>query len=92
MANPKARAEDYVTGFGLTTHEYEIIRTLPADAHCFLIKHGNDSVVARLNLTGERDLLTILSGRERTVRLLDDIRAEGFETPEAWMPRLLERV
>ena len=76
MANPKARAADYIDGFGLTPHEYELVRTLPDNAHCFLIKHGAESVVARLNLTGEHDLLTILSGRERTVRLLDEIRAD----------------
>jgi type IV secretion system protein VirB4 len=91
MANPKARAEDYVGGFGLTAHEYELIRALPDNAHCFLIKHGADSVVARLNLTGERDLLTILSGRERTVRLLDQIRGEVGDDPADWLPRLLER-
>jgi len=91
MANPKARAADYIDGFGLTPHEYEIVRSLPDDAHCFLVKHGADSVVARLNLTGERDLLTILSGRERTVRLLDEIRAESGDDPVAWIPRLLER-
>jgi type IV secretion system protein VirB4 len=90
MANPKARASDYVDGFGLTPHEYELIRTLPDSAHCFLIKHGTDSVVARLNLTGERALLTILSGRERTVRLLDEIRAERGDDPADWLPRLLE--
>ncbi|MDB5706779.1 MAG: VirB4 family type secretion/conjugal transfer ATPase [Sphingomonas bacterium] len=91
MTNPKARAADYIEGFGLTPHEYEIVRTLPDDSHCFLIKHGSDSVVARLNLSGERDLLTILSGRERTVRLLDEIRAEKGDDPEDWIPRLLER-
>lgn len=91
MANPKARAADYIDGFGLTPHEHEIVRTLPDDAHCFLVKHGADSVVARLNLSGERDLLTILSGRERTVRLLDEIRAESGDDPTAWIPRLLER-
>jgi type IV secretion system protein VirB4 len=90
MANPKARADDYIQGFGLTAHEYELVRTLPDNAHCFLIKHGADSVVARLDLTGERDLLTILSGRERTVRLLDAIRAEQGDDPAAWIPRLLE--
>jgi type IV secretion system protein VirB4 len=90
MANPKARADDYVEGFGLTSHEFELIRALPDNAHCFLIKHGNESVVARLNLTGERDLLTILSGRERTVRLLDDIRATSGDDPADWLPRLLE--
>jgi type IV secretion system protein VirB4 len=92
MANPKARATDYIDGFGLTPHEYEIVRTLPDDAHCFLVKHGGDSVVARLNLTGERDLLTILSGRERTVRLLDQIRATSGDDPQDWIPRLLEQV
>lgn len=91
MANPKARADDYVDGFGLSAHEFDLIRSLPDDAHCFLIKHGNHSVVARLNLTGERDLLTILSGRERTVRLLDEIRATAGDAPSQWMPQLLER-
>ncbi|KQN21201.1 type VI secretion protein [Sphingomonas sp. Leaf33] len=90
MANPKARSSDYIDGFGLSAHEFDLVRTLPDDAHCFLIKHGTESVVARLDLTGERDLLTILSGRERTVRLLDTIRAEHGDAPEAWLPRLLD--
>jgi type IV secretion system protein VirB4 len=90
MSNPKAQASEYVDGFGLTSHELELIRTIPDSAHCFLIKHGNDSVVARLNLTGEKDILTVLSGRERTVRLLDQIRLETGDNPEDWLPRLLE--
>ena len=90
MANPKARADDYIEGFGLTPHEYELVRTLPDNAHAFLVKHGAESVVARLDLTGERDLLTILSGRERTVRLLDEILAEQGEDPAVWIPALLE--
>lgn len=91
MANPKARVDDYCDGFGLTPHEYEIVRSLPDSAHCFLIKHGNESVVARLNLSGERELLTILSGRERTVRLLDQLRAEHGDAPDAWYDALMER-
>lgn len=91
MANPKARVEDYVDGFGLTSHEYELVRSLPDSAHCFLVKHGNESVVVRLNLTGERELLTILSGRERTVRLLDELRAEHGDAPEAWYDPLMQR-
>jgi len=90
MSNAKARRSEYVDGFGLTEHELELVRTIPDSAHCFLIKHGNDSVVARLNLTGEKDLLTILSGRERTVRLLDQIRLETGDDPTDWLPRLLE--
>jgi len=88
-ANPKAQSRDYVEGFGLTPYEYDLVRTLPDNAHCFLIKHGHDSVVARLNLAGESEILTILSGRERTVRLLDEIRARTGDDPDAWLPELL---
>jgi type IV secretion system protein VirB4 len=90
MPNPKAQARDYVGGFGLTEHEFELVRTLPEYAHAFLIKHGNESVVVRLDLSGDRDLLTILSGREQTVRMLDEIRAETGDSPDVWLPRLLD--
>jgi type IV secretion system protein VirB4 len=90
MANPKAQARDYITGFGLTQHEYDLVRSLPDHAHAFLIKHGRESVVARLDLTGDKDLLKILSGREHTVRMLDVIRAETGDAPELWLGRLLK--
>lgn len=90
MANPKARREDYCGGFGLTAHEFDLVRNLPDSAHCFLIKHGRDSVVARLDLSGESEILTILSGRESTVRLLDDIRARVGDDPAQWLPQLLQ--
>lgn len=90
MANPAAQASDYMEGFGLTRHEYDLVRTIPESARAFLVKHGSDSVVVRLNLASEPDLLTILSGRERTVRLLDAIRGEVGDQPDAWLPRLLE--
>ena len=69
---------------------FSLVRTLPDSSHCFLIKHGNDSVVARLDLGREPEVLTVLSGRERTVRLLDDIRATTGDDPADWMPTLLE--
>ena len=90
MANPKAQEADYVDGFGLSAHEFELVRTLPADAHAFLVKHGTDSVVARLDLSGDRSLLTVLSGREHSVRRLDEIRSRTGDDPAAWLPELLE--
>lgn len=89
MINPKARAEDYMGGFGLTRHEFDLVRTLPDSSHCFLIRHGKESVVARLDLSGENDLLTILSGRESTVRLFDRLLPTTGENPDDWIPALL---
>lgn len=91
MINPRARAEDYINGFGLSRHEFDLVRTLPDDSHCFLLRHGNDSVVVRLDLSGERDLLTILSGRESTVRIFDELVEKTGPNPANWMKQLLER-
>lgn len=87
--NPKAQAEDYIKGFGLSPHEFELIRKLPDTSRCFLVKHGQESVVVRLNLAGEADLLTILSGRESSIRLFDEIRTRTGDSPAAWLPELL---
>lgn len=92
MPNSKAQERDYVGGFGLSHHEFDLIRTLPDTSRCFLIKHGADSVVVRLNLAGFDELLTVLSGRERTVRRLDELRAEFGDDPSAWLPRLVKGV
>ena len=91
-SNPKANERDYVDGFGLSRQEYDLVRSLPDTAHAFLIRHGQESALVRLDLSGEKELLTILSGRERSVRLLDEIRANVGNDPEAWMPELMVRV
>lgn len=91
LPNPKAQAAEYCEGFGLSAHELEILRTLPDSSRCFLIKHGGDSVVARLDLSGMGGMLSVLSGRERSIRLLDELRSQSGDAPAAWLPRFLER-
>lgn len=89
MPNPKAQAADYRDGFGLSEHELDLIRSLPDTSHCFLVKHGNDSVIARLDLTGLDRILTVLSGREASVRRLDELRARLGDGPADWLEPLL---
>lgn len=88
MPNARARAEDYCEGFGLTAQELDIIRTLPAHSRCFLVRQSDASVVVRLDLSGMPEVLTVLSGRESTVRRLDTLRAEFGDAPAAWYPAL----
>lgn len=85
--NPKARRADYVGGFGLTDHEFDLVRSLPDTSRCFLVKQADHSVVARLDLSGMSAELKVLAGTERSVRLLDSIRAEVGDDPDAWMAR-----
>jgi type IV secretion system protein VirB4 len=90
LPNPKASAEAYCKGWGLSGRELEWVRTLPDTSRCFLVKQGRESVVARLDLSGMDDLLCVLSGRQQTVARLDALRAELGDDPKDWMPRLLE--
>jgi type IV secretion system protein VirB4 len=88
MPNSRARPEDYCDGFGLTDHEFALIRSLPAHSRCFLVRQPDASVVVRLDLSGAPEVLTILSGREAAVRRLDLLRAAVGDDPAAWYPTL----
>lgn len=87
--NSRARAADYVEGFGLTEHEFELVKTLPDTSRCFLIKRGDHSVVARLDLSGLAGELAVLAGTERAVRRLDNLREELGEAVSAWLPQFM---
>ncbi len=91
MPNARARPEDYCDGFGLTEHELSLIRSLPAHSRCFLVRQPDASVVVRLDLSGAPEVLTILSGRESTVRRLDAIRQSVGDDPARWYPALVGR-
>ncbi|MGN6500415.1 MAG: VirB4 family type IV secretion/conjugal transfer ATPase [Tsuneonella sp.] len=88
MPNARARSEDYCDGFGLTSHELALIRSLPAHSRCFLIRQPDASVVVRLDLTGAPAVLTVLSGRESSVRRLDLLREAVGDDPADWFPAL----
>ncbi|QKG72501.1 VirB4 family type IV secretion/conjugal transfer ATPase [Erythrobacter mangrovi] len=88
MPNSRARPEDYCDGFGLTEHELALIRSLPAHSRCFLVRQPDASVVVRLDLSGAPEVLTLLSGRESTVRRLDLLREALGDAPADWFPAL----
>ncbi len=84
--NPKADHESYVGAFRLSEREMDwILRTDP-QSRAFLIKHGRDSVIARIRLRGMEDLIKVLSGRVETVAELDRLRAEVGDDPKIWLP------
>ena len=88
MPNARARAEDYCDGFGLTSHELALIRSLPSHSRCFLVRQSDASVVVRLDLGNAPEVLSILSGRESTVRRLDLLREAVGDAPADWYPAL----
>ncbi len=91
--NPAASTETYRDKLGLTAREFELIKTLDNDQRFFLLNvgHGKESVVVRVNLKGLDDEIAVISGRESTVKLLDDIRKEVGDDLQSWLPLFHER-
>ncbi|MGJ0489467.1 VirB4 family type IV secretion/conjugal transfer ATPase [Methylobacter sp.] len=86
LPNPEADYDDYVNGFKLTEREYEIVRGLGEKSRRFLIKQGQNSVVAELNLRGFDDELAVLSGNTATSLLAERLVQELGEDPAIWLP------
>ncbi|PZM15712.1 VirB4 family type IV secretion/conjugal transfer ATPase [Rhizobium tubonense] len=84
--NPRADEESYIRRFGLTVKEFSFIRTTPPEKRSFLIKHGNDSVIARLDLTAMPDMIKVLSGRRETIEECARLRHDLGDKPSAWLP------
>jgi type IV secretion system protein VirB4 len=86
LPNPEADYDDYVNGFKLTEREFQIVKELGEKSRRFLIKQGQNSVVAELNLRGFDDELAVLSGNTATSLLAEKLVAELGEDPAVWLP------
>ncbi|MGL4528739.1 MAG: VirB4 family type IV secretion/conjugal transfer ATPase [Aestuariivirga sp.] len=84
--NPKADDASYGEAFRLSQREIAWIRETGPELRSFLIRHGRDSVIAKLNLSGMPDLIKVLSGRTESVAELDRLRAELGDDPAGWLP------
>jgi type IV secretion system protein VirB4 len=85
--------EAYLKTLRLTEAELNIVRTLAhRPGRCFLFKQNGQSAIVNFDLSGIGDHLIALSGSEKNVRLLDEIRAEVGDDPEVWWPVLVQRV
>jgi len=91
LPNPFAREEDYRKGLGLTAVEFKLIKhDLTPESRAFLIKQGNTSVVARLDMGGLDDELAVLSGRAETVIAMERAIARAGDDPQQWLPAFHE--
>ena len=90
MPNPKARAEDYIDGFGLTPHEYRAgphaprqLALLPDQAWH---RQRRRAIQPHRRARHPYDPFGTRAHR----RLLDEIRQTSGDDPADWIPKLLE--
>ncbi|MEI8703435.1 VirB4 family type IV secretion/conjugal transfer ATPase [Mesorhizobium sp. ISC15] len=83
--NPRADEDSYIKRFGLTVKEFNFIKNTPPEKRTFLIKHGNDSVIARLDLSTMPELVKVLSGNKKTIEECAALREKYGDEPENWL-------
>ncbi|MES2985065.1 MAG: VirB4 family type IV secretion/conjugal transfer ATPase [Pseudomonadota bacterium] len=91
LPNPKA-TEPYRKAFMLSEREFNLLKNTDTATRYFLVKQGKDVVVARIDLSGMEDIISVLSGRAETVGMLDQIRAEVGDDVKDWLPVFNERI
>ena len=92
LENPKASAEDYVTGLKFTPSEFDLIKNIPNGSRRFLVKQGDNSAIAELNLSGFDEELSVLSGTPDTAAVLDGVIEEVGNDPRDFLPVFYRRV
>lgn len=88
--NPKANRQ-HLEMFGLTSREIEIVTNnddMPEGSRRMLIKQGNESVIASLDLEGFSDELAVISGTAENVAVMEAARRE---TGNNWLPTFFEK-
>ncbi len=91
LPNPKA-TEVYKKAFMISDREFNLLKTTDPGSRFFLVKQNKDVVVARIDMTGMSDIISVLSGRAETVGILDKVRAEVGNDPEKWLPLFQQRI
>ena len=87
LPNQFGREREYREGLGLTAAEFKLIKEdLTPESRAFLIKQGQNSVVARLDLAGMDDVIAVLSGRAETLKVMEDAIAARGDRPADWLP------
>jgi type IV secretion system protein VirB4 len=92
LPNGEARNADYVEALGLTPAEFEFVREEPIENRTFLIRRGNESIRARIDISRMREFIPVLSSNDKGVALMEEIICElGTHQPEHWVPVFMER-
>lgn len=94
LPNPSAKFESDKGGYkdvNLTRKEFDKLKALSEDSRTMLIKQGNQSVFAVLDLHGFGDELAVISGSLDNVAILDQVTDEVGHNPDVWLPEFQAR-
>ena len=79
----------HVKGFKLSEAEFEVLKSLPEGSRLFLIKQGNITTVASLDLSAQAQDIKVLSGSTDNLQIVSQLRQRYGNEPEHWLAPFL---
>lgn len=92
LPNPRADYDDYVNGMKLSETEFDLIRSLGENSRMFLVKQNEQCAIAKLDLSGMDDDLTVLSGSPERSEIVEKLIDEVGDNPDVWLPIFIDRM
>ncbi|MDP3559982.1 MAG: VirB4 family type IV secretion/conjugal transfer ATPase, partial [Legionellaceae bacterium] len=89
--NPLADRDTYIEHLKLSESEYLAIKDNTPESRIFLYKQEHHAMLCKLDLSDLSDVIRVLSGNTKSVKLLDEIMREVGDNPDAWLPLFLEK-
>lgn len=86
LPNDKATAKDYIEHFKLTEAEFKMVKDLGEFSRQPVIKQGEATVTAILDLSQCPDALLVFSGSADMADIAEAAVAERGDDPEMWLP------
>lgn len=91
LPNREANYHDYVEQLGLTQAEFEFIRHTSAHTRQFLIRRGNESIKAIVDLSPVAQFIPIFSSNSRSIQLMHSVMDRlQSSNPQIWVPVFMQ--
>lgn len=89
LPNPKASEAEYINDFKLSPAAFKLVQKLGEFSRQCLIKQGDSTVTAELDLSTCPDSLLVFSGSADMADLAEEAIAKYGPDPEVWLPHYL---
>lgn len=96
LPNPSAKYDDGAKGgykhIGLTEKQFQEIKTLNLDSRTFAVMQGNQWAMAKMDLYGFKEEISVLSGTSANLIKMEEAMAQSDKLPEHWLPIFWQKV
>lgn len=89
-SNADSSMKAYKETWGLTEEQFNMLTTISSKRRELMLRQEGNAIITTLNLDGMKEL-QVLSGSDKTVRMMEEVVAQHGDNPEDWLPIFYEK-